>query len=144
MAIISFGVWVHHMFATGLPHVANAFFGAASTVIAIPSAIQVFAWLGTMLRGRLILRIPLLYVVGFLVTFVIGGVTGVMFAMIPFDQQVTDSYFVVAHFHYVIVGGAVLPVARRHVLLASQDHRPDVQRDRSPAGRSPSSSSAPI
>lgn len=110
MAIISFGVWVHHMFATGLPHVANTFFGAASTVIAIPSGIQVFAWIGTMLRGKLVLRIPLLYIVGFLATFVVGGVTGVMFAMVPFDQQVTDSYFVVAHFHYVIVGGAALPL----------------------------------
>ena len=79
-------------------------------MIAIPSGIQVFGWLATMISGRPVLATPLLYVIGFLVTFVIGGLTGVMFAAIPFDQQVTDSYFVVAHFHYVLFGGAVFPI----------------------------------
>jgi cytochrome c oxidase subunit I+III len=108
--IIGFGVWVHHMFTTGLPRVGLTFFAAASMVIAIPSAIQVFAWIGTIARGRPVFRTPFLYAVGFIVVFVIGGVTGVMFASVPFDQSVTDSYFVVAHFHYVLFGGAVFPI----------------------------------
>ncbi|MEV1329404.1 cytochrome c oxidase subunit I [Micromonospora costi] len=110
IAIISFGVWVHHMFATGLPHLSYSFFSAASTVITIPSGIQIFAWLATMVLGRLVVRVPLLFLVGFIVTFVLGGFTGAMFALTAFDQQVTDSYFVVAHFHYVLIGGAVFPI----------------------------------
>ena len=109
-ALLGFGVWVHHMFAVGLPQVSMTFFAAASTIIAIPSGIQVFAWLGTMVKGRPLVRTPFLYVIGFVVTFVVGGLSGVMFAAIPFDQQVTDSYFVVAHFHYVLFGGAVFPI----------------------------------
>lgn len=109
-AFLGFGVWVHHMFATGLPQVTMVFYAATSLLIAIPSGVQVFAWIGTMLTGRVVLSTPMLYVLGFIVVFVVGGVTGVMFAAIPFDQQVTDSYFVVAHFHYVLFGGAVFPV----------------------------------
>ena len=108
--IVGFGVWVHHMFAVGLPQVSLGFFAAASMVITIPSGIQFFAWISTLLKGRPVIGTPLLYVIGFFVTFVIGGVTGVMFAAIPFDQQITDSYFVVAHFHYVLFGGAVFPI----------------------------------
>ncbi|MFC0531701.1 cytochrome c oxidase subunit I [Phytohabitans kaempferiae] len=110
IAIISFGVWVHHMFATGLPQLSLSFFSAASTLITIPSGIQIFAWLATMLLGRIVVRVPLLFVIGFIVVFVLGGFTGVMFAITTFDQQVTDSYFVVAHFHYVLFGGAVFPI----------------------------------
>ncbi|MDQ3887404.1 MAG: cytochrome c oxidase subunit I [Actinomycetota bacterium] len=108
--IISFGVWVHHMFAVGLPQLSLSFFSAASLVITIPAGIQVFAWLATMLWGRLVLDVAMLYAIGFLVSFVLGGVTGVMFALVAFDQQTTDSYFVVAHFHYVLFGGAVFPI----------------------------------
>ena len=108
--IISFGVWVHHMFAVGLGTTSLAFFSAATLTISLPAGIQMFAWLGTMWQGRIWVTTPMLYAVGFLVTFVVGGVTGVMFAVVPFDQQVTDSYFVVAHFHYVLFGGAVLPL----------------------------------
>jgi heme/copper-type cytochrome/quinol oxidase subunit 1 len=86
------------------------FFAAASMIITLPSGVQVFAWISTLLGGRPVLRPPLLFALGFVVLFVMGGVTGVMFAAIPFDQQVTDSYFVVAHFHYVLFGGAVFPV----------------------------------
>ena len=109
-AVISFGVWVHHMFAVGLPQLSMSFFSAASLVITIPGGIQIFAWVVTMLRGRLVLATPMLFVIGFLISFVAGGLTGVMFAVVPFDQQVTDSYFVVAHFHYVLFGGAVFPM----------------------------------
>jgi cytochrome c oxidase subunit I len=109
-AIVGFGVWVHHMFAVGLPSMALTFFSAASMLITIPSAVQVFAWLATLVAGRPILKTPLLFILGFLFIFVVGGVTGVMFAAVPFDQQITDSYFVVAHFHYVLFGGAVFPI----------------------------------
>jgi cytochrome c oxidase subunit I len=108
--IIGFGVWVHHMFAVGLSEVSYTFFAAASLTITIPSGIQMFAWVATMLSGRIVVTPAMLYAIGFIVAFVIGGVTGVMFAVVPFDQQVTDSYFVVAHFHYVLFGGAILPI----------------------------------
>ena len=107
--ILGFGVWVHHMFAVGLSPVANNFFSMASVVIGIPSGIQIFTWLGTLLTGKPVFKTPLLWIAGFIFVFVIGGVTGVMFPAVPFDQQVTDTYFVVAHFHYVLVGGAVFP-----------------------------------
>jgi len=108
--IISFGVWVHHMFAVGLSTVSLSFFSAATLTISLPAGIQMFAWITTLWRGRVVLSTAMLYAVGFLVAFVLGGVTGVMFAVVPFDQQVTDSYFVVAHFHYVLFGGAMLPL----------------------------------
>ena len=109
-ALIGFGVWVHHMFATGLPQMTMAFISAASFMVAIPSGVQVFAWLATLVTGKIVLKTPMLYILGFIATFVIGGVTGTMFSAIPFDQATTDSYFVVAHLHYVLVGGAVFPM----------------------------------
>jgi cytochrome c oxidase subunit I len=110
IGIIGFGVWVHHMFAVGISPTATSFFSVASIVIGIPSGLQVFAWLATLLKGRPVLRTPLLWICGFIVLFVLGGLTGVMFPAVPFDRQVTDTYFVVAHFHYVLVGGAVFPI----------------------------------
>jgi len=109
-AIVGMGVWVHHMFATGLPTETMAFFSIASLLITIPSGVQIFAWTATLLAGRPVWKTPMLYIAAFIFLFVIGGVTGVMFAAIPFDQQITDSYFVVAHFHYVLFGGAVFPI----------------------------------
>jgi heme/copper-type cytochrome/quinol oxidase subunit 1 len=108
--VVAFGVWVHHMFATGLAPLSMAFFGIASLMITIPTAVQIFAWLATILHGRPVLRTPFLYVLAFFFDFVIGGLSGVMFGVVPFDWQVHDSYFVVAHFHYVLIGGAVLPI----------------------------------
>jgi cytochrome c oxidase subunit I+III len=109
-ALIGFGVWVHHMFATGLPQMTMAFISAASFMVAIPSGVQVFAWLATLVTGKIRLNTAMLYILGFIATFVIGGVTGVMFSAIPFDQATHDSMFVVAHLHYVLVGGAVFPM----------------------------------
>jgi cytochrome c oxidase subunit I len=109
-AIIGFGVWVHHMFAVGLPSLSLTFFAAASMLITIPTAVQIFAWISTIIGGRPVMATPFLFILGFLFVFVVGGVTGVMFAAVPFDQQITDSYFVVAHFHYVLFGGAVFPI----------------------------------
>jgi cytochrome c oxidase subunit I+III len=107
---LGFGLWVHHMFATGLPTLGMSFFAAASMVIAIPSGVQVFCWIATLWSGRLRLRVPLWFVMGFIVIFVLGGLTGIMLAAVPFDLQVHDTYFVVAHFHYVLIGGAVFPI----------------------------------
>jgi cytochrome c oxidase subunit 1 len=107
---IGFGLWVHHMFATGLPQMGTSFFTAASILIAIPSGVQIFCWIATLWGGHLRFRTPLLYVLGFLFTFVIGGLTGVMLAAVPLDLQVHDTFFVVAHFHYVLIGGAVFPL----------------------------------
>jgi heme/copper-type cytochrome/quinol oxidase subunit 1 len=107
---LSFGLWVHHMFATGLPQMGASFFTASSMLIAVPSGIQIFCWLATLWDGKPVIRTPLLFVLGFVVIFVIGGMTGVMVASVPLDTQVHDTYFVVAHFHYVLIGGAVFPL----------------------------------
>jgi cytochrome c oxidase subunit I+III len=107
---IGFAVWVHHMFATGLPQLGLTYFTAASMVISIPTGVQIFCWIASLWRGQPRFATPLLFVVGFFVTFIIGGLTGVMLAVIPFDLQVHDTFFVVAHFHYVLIGGAVFPL----------------------------------
>jgi cytochrome c oxidase subunit 1 len=108
--LFAFGLWVHHMFATGLPRLGNSFYTAASMVIAIPTGIQIFSWIATLWLGRPRFTTPLLFVIGFIVVFVVGGLTGVMLASVPLDLQLHDTYFVVAHFHYVLVGGAVFPL----------------------------------
>jgi cytochrome c oxidase subunit 1 len=110
IGVISFGLWVHHMFAGELSVLAMTFFAAASMSIAIPSGVQVFAWISTIWMGKK-RRIapPFLWAVGFIPLFVIGGITGIMVAAPPFDWQVHDSHFVTAHFHYVLVGGSVFP-----------------------------------
>ncbi|MDB5549198.1 MAG: cytochrome oxidase [Tardiphaga sp.] len=108
--MLAFGLWVHHMFVAGLPRLGESFFTASSMAIAVPAGIQIFCWLATLWDGRPVFKTPLLFVIGFIVTFVMGGLTGVMVASVPFDTQVHDTYFVVAHFHYVLIGGAVFPL----------------------------------
>jgi heme/copper-type cytochrome/quinol oxidase subunit 1 len=107
---LSFGLWVHHMFATGLPQLGASFFTASSMSIAIPSGVQIFCWIATLWEGRPVFRTALMFVLGFVVIFVLGGLTGVMVASVPLDTQVHDTFFVVAHFHYVLIGGAVFPL----------------------------------
>ncbi|CAI06208.1 putative cytochrome c oxidase subunit I [Aromatoleum aromaticum EbN1] len=107
---ISFALWVHHMFTVGIPHLAQAFFSAASMLVAIPTGVQVFSWLATLWLGRPVYHVPMLWLFGFLVIFVAGGLTGVMLALVPFNWQVHDTQFVVAHLHYVLVGGMFFPL----------------------------------
>ncbi|MGY6553317.1 MAG: cytochrome c oxidase subunit I [Wenzhouxiangella sp.] len=107
---MSFGLWVHHMFTVGIPHLALVFFSAASMFVALPTAVQFFAWLATLWQGKPVARLPMLYLFGFLFIFVCGGLTGVMLALVPFNWQAHDTYFVVAHLHYVLIGGFVFPL----------------------------------
>ncbi|MDQ2670491.1 MAG: cytochrome c oxidase subunit I [Gemmatimonadota bacterium] len=106
---LSFGLWVHHMFATGIPLAAQTYFTAASALIAVPTGVQFFCWIATIWTGHPRFRVPFLYVLAFVFTFMIGGLSGVMIASVPFDLQVHDTFFIVAHLHYVLLGGAVMP-----------------------------------
>ncbi|MGH8176398.1 MAG: cytochrome c oxidase subunit I [Steroidobacter sp.] len=108
--LISFALWVHHMFATGMPHLTASFFSAASMAVSIPAGIQVFSWIATLWRGRVQRATPTWFLLGFFGIFVLGGLTGVMLAVVPYDWQAHDTYFVVAHLHYVLIGGMVFPV----------------------------------
>ncbi len=105
IGFISLGVWAHHMFTIGMTSYGNAFFVASTMAIAVPTGIKIFNWLGTMWGGKIVFKTPMLFCIGFLFQFLIAGLTGVMLAAAPFDWQLGNSYFVVAHFHYVIVGG---------------------------------------
>ncbi|MBC7942229.1 MAG: cbb3-type cytochrome c oxidase subunit I, partial [Chitinophagaceae bacterium] len=107
---ISFGVWAHHMFTVGMPGLAAGYFSAASMAVAIPAGAQVFAWIATLASGRVQRNVPSLFLVGGILIFVMGGLTGVMVGMVAFDGQAHDTYFVVAHFHYVLIGGMVFPL----------------------------------
>ena len=98
------------MFTVGIPHLAQAFFSIASMLVAIPTGIQIFVWLTTLWVGRVRFELPMLWIFGFLFIFVCGGLTGVMLALVPFDWQVHDTHFVVAHFHYVLIGGMFFPL----------------------------------
>jgi cytochrome c oxidase subunit 1 len=109
-AFFAFGLWVHHMFATPIPELGQSLFTAASILIAIPTAVQIFCWLATMWASRPQLAVPMLFVLGFIFTFVNGGITGVMLASVAFDKQAHDTFFVVAHLHYVLLGGGVMPL----------------------------------
>jgi cytochrome c oxidase subunit I len=108
--LLGFGVWIHHMFATGLPPLALSFFGATSMVISIPSGVAVFAWIATIWLGRPVFNTPFLFFAGFVILFVIGGFSGVMVAAVPLDLQLNETYFIVAHLHYVLLGINVFPV----------------------------------
>lgn len=107
---ISFGVWVHHMFTTGLPAVSTAYFSAAGMAVSVPAGLQVFAWIATLAAGKVRWTVPAYFAVGSIITFTMGGLTGVMLALVPFDWVAHDTYFVVAHLHYVLIGGMVFPL----------------------------------
>jgi cytochrome c oxidase subunit 1 len=110
IAIISFGVWAHHMFSVGMTSAGNTFFAISTMLVSVPTGIKIFNWLGTMYGGKIRLELPMIFCLGFLFQFLIAGLTGIMLAAAPFDWQLTDSYFVVAHFHYVLIGGLLYAI----------------------------------
>jgi cytochrome c oxidase subunit 1 len=110
IGFISMGVWAHHMFAVGMSATANSFFAASTMLIAVPTGIKIFNWLATMYGGKIRFATPMLFCIGFLFQFLCAGLTGIMLAATPFDWQLTDSYFVVAHFHYVLIGGLLFTI----------------------------------
>ena len=110
IAFISLGVWAHHMFTVGMTSIGNTFFAISTMIIAVPTGIKIFNWLGTMYGGKIRLDTPMLFCIAFLFQFLIAGLTGIMLSVAPFDWQLSDSYFVVAHFHYVILGGIVFGI----------------------------------
>ena len=110
IAFIGFGVWAHHMFASAISPVAQAGFGLSTMVIAVPTGVKIFNWLGTIWGGKLKLNTPMLFSLGFIGMFVIGGLSGVTHSVVPADTQQTDTYYVVAHFHYVLFGGALFGI----------------------------------
>src|SRR6185312_1457484 len=107
IALLAFGVWAHHMFAVGMGNVANSFFSAASMLIGIPTGVKIFNWLGTIHGGKIRFTTSMMFAIAFLIEFTIGGVTGIAFAIFPIDWQLTDTYYVVAHLHYVFIGGTI-------------------------------------
>src|SRR5438132_10026216 len=110
IGFLSFTVWAHHMFAVGLPPIAQAFFATSTTLIAIPTAVKIFNWIATIVGGRVSLKVSMLFALGFIAMFLIGGLNGAALAVVPFDYQVTDTYFVISHIHYVLFGGTVFAV----------------------------------
>src|SRR5438874_5503988 len=110
IGFLSFTVWAHHMFAVGLPTVAQAFFATSTTMIAIPTAVKIFNWLATITFGKISLKVPMLFALGFIGMFLIGGLDGLALAVVPFDYQVTDTYFVVSQLHYGLFGGLVFGI----------------------------------
>ena len=110
IAFIGFGVWAHHMFASAISPVAQAGFGLSTMIIAVPTGVKIFNWLGTIWGGRLTLNTPMLFALGFIGMFVIGGLSGVTHSVVPADTQQTDTYYIVAHFHYVLFGGALFGI----------------------------------
>ncbi|MDR3747304.1 MAG: cytochrome c oxidase subunit I [Acidobacteriota bacterium] len=110
IGFVSLGVWAHHMFTVGMTSYANAFFTASTMAVGVPTGIKIFNWLGTMWGGKIRMTIPMLFCVGFLFQFLIAGLTGIMLSAAPFDWQLGNSYFVVAHFHYVLIGGLVFTI----------------------------------
>jgi cytochrome c oxidase subunit I len=110
IGVVSMGVWAHHMFAVGMGRTPNAFFAASTMLVGVPTGVKIFNWLGTIYGGRIRFATPMLFCTAFLFQFLCAGLTGIMLAVVPFDWQLTDSYFVVAHFHFVLIGATIFNI----------------------------------
>ena len=110
IAFLSFFVWAHHMFTSGMPLAGELFFMYLTMLIAVPTGVKIFNWTATLFKGSLTFETPMLFALGFLVMFTMGGLSGLMLSIVPADFQYHDSYFVVAHFHYVLVPGALFAI----------------------------------
>ena len=128
IGFLGFGVWSHHMFTTGMGTMATAAFSMTTMAIAVPTGVKIFNWIGTLWNGHLSMRTPMMFALGFIWLFMIGGFSGIMHAAAPADAQQHNSYFVVAHFHYVLIGGIPLRAAGRHPLLVPAHVRPQGER----------------
>ncbi len=128
IAFLATLVWAHHMFASPLPIVVLGFFMLSSFLIGVPTGVKIFNWIATLWRGSLVMTTALWFTVGFIAIFIIGGITGIFLAVFPVDWQLNDTYFVVAHFHYVLMGGAVFTVFAGGLLLVPEDDRAAAQR----------------
>ena len=128
IGFMGWGVWSHHMFAVGLGPLADSFFALTTMLIAMPTGVKIFNWIGTMWGGRDQLKTAMLFAIGFIAMFTIGGLSGVMHASPPADLQQTDTYFVVAHIHYVLFGGSIIGIFAGHLLLVPEDDRPAAER----------------
>ena len=125
IGFMGWGVWSHHMFTVGLGTVANTAFALSTMAIAIPTGVKIFNWIGTLWGGSINIKAPLLFAVGFITMFIIGGLSGVMHSSPPTDSQQQDTYFIVAHLHYVLFGGSIFAVFAGHLLLVAQDDGPN-------------------
>ena len=129
IGFVGWGVWAHHMFASGLGPISVAVFSVATMAIAIPTGVKIVNWTLTMWGGKLQFTAAMLFAIGLIVQFTVGGLSGVTHAVAPSDTQQTDTYYIVAHFHYVLFGGAILGIFAGSLLLVAEDVRPDAVRD---------------
>jgi cytochrome c oxidase subunit 1 len=110
IAFVSFSVWAHHLFTIGMTPASNTFFAISTFLVGVPTGIKIFNWIGTMWGGKIRFATPMLFCIAFLFQFLIAGLTGIMLAVVPFNWQLNDSYFVIAHFHFVLVGALVFTI----------------------------------